>query len=137
MKNLLFILSLIFVVSCNKEETVLVYERIIDGDTFVANGKKIRLWGIDAPEKNEPESFAASLYLETLLEQGELRCEFFNTDKYQRDVMTCYSDGHDIASDLVKMGMARDYKRYSKGYYDAEEKEAKANNRGIWSGRRI
>ena len=116
---------------------VLIYERVIDGDTFVASGKKIRLWGIDAPEKEEPEALTATMYLEVLIEQGELSCSFVNKDKYQRDVMRCFSNGYDIAADMVKQGMATDYKKYSKGYYDVEEKKAKANKLGIWSGNRI
>ena len=42
-------------------------ERVIDGDTFAGSRRKIRLWGIDAPEKDEPEYLAATLYLEVIL----------------------------------------------------------------------
>jgi len=115
----------------NEAET-LQYERVIDGDTFVASGIKIRIWGIDAPEKDHPVSYAATLYLKTILEGGELTCEFVDTDRYQRSVMKCFVDNHDIASDLVRFGMATDFKRYSKGYYDFEETIAKKNSSGIW-----
>lgn len=118
-------------------ESTYIFERVIDGDTFVASGERIRLWGIDAPEKNEPEAYAAKLYLEVLLENGQLACDFLYKDKYQRNVMKCSSNGHDIALDMVKMGMAKDYEKYSKGYYSAAQKEARDARIGIWSGSKI
>ena len=110
-------------------------ERVIDGDTFVASGKKIRLWGIDAPEKDHPVSFASTLFLETLLKQGELECKQIDIDRYKRLVMQCFVDGKDVAADLVRFGLATDYKRYSKGHYNFEEDLARRNESGIWSSR--
>ena len=107
-------------------------ERIIDGDTFVADGIKIRLWGIDAPEKNEELVFASTMYLETLLSQGKVDCKFQHQDRYKRDVMQCFVDGNDIASDMVKFGLAEDYERCSKGHYRFEEDFAKKKRIGIW-----
>lgn len=115
----------------------LSYESVVDGDTFYADGKKIRIWGIDAPEKGEYEYYTATLYLEVLLENKELSCNLMHIDKYKREVMRCYAEGNDIASDLVRMGMAKDYEKYSKGYYEKEEIEARQNKRGIWSGSSI
>jgi endonuclease YncB( thermonuclease family) len=135
-----FLLSFLLVAGCQEissNNQALVYERVVDGDTFIASGKRIRLWGIDAPEKGEPESYAASMYLEVLLEQGNLTCSFKHKDRYDRDVMQCFSNGYDVASDLVKQGMATDYKKYSNGYYSNQEKEAKSKSLGIWSGSRI
>lgn len=133
MKLCLYSLVFLLILACNPiNNDVLVYERVIDGDTFVASGKKIRLWGVDAPEKNKPEGYTASIYLEVLLEQGQLNCKFMYKDRYQRDVMKCFSDGFDIAADLVKMGMAQDYKKYSNGYYSKEEQKAKNSKSGIW-----
>ena len=139
MKNKFLLFVFLFIItSCNENNpNFLTYEKIIDGDTFIASGKKIRLWGIDAPEKGEPESFTASLYLEVLLKQGELICNEMSIDKYKRHVMRCYSGEEDIAASLVKNGMARDYKTYSKGYYEIDEQKAKNNKLGIWSGNRI
>jgi len=107
-------------------------DRVIDGDTFVSNGQKIRLWGIDAPEKEDPYFFASKLYLETILEGAPFSCYYINTDRYKRFVMRCYSGEHDIASDMVRMGLAKDYKKYSKGYYSDDEKFAKENKYGMW-----
>lgn len=122
--------------ACNQSDVAdtnsYAIERIIDGDTFIADGVRIRLWGIDAPEKGEDVSLASTLYLETLLSQGNVDCKFKHKDRYKRDVMQCFVDGHDVASDLVKFGLATDYKRYSKGHYQFEEDLAKRNRVGIW-----
>lgn len=112
---------------------VLVYERTVDGDTFVASGRKIRVWGINAPEKGTPEFFAATLLLESFIKDEKLDCIFIEKDRYQRDVMHCQVDGLDIGSAMVQMGMAKDYKKFSGGYYSREEEEAQDKKRGIWA----
>lgn len=108
-------------------------ERVIDGDTFVSMGKKIRLWGIDAPEKGEDYSLAATLYLEVLLEKSPFSCFYKHTDRYKRLVMQCFSGELDIGEAMVSRGLAKDFTRYSKGYYLETEKEAKELGLGIWS----
>ena len=110
----------------------LQYERVIDGDTFVASGKKIRIWGIDAPEKGESYSLAATMYLEVLLEGGALHCKYINTDKYKRYVMKCSVMNNDIATQLVEKGLASDFSKYSGGHYKEAENTAKDANLGIW-----
>ncbi|MEC8664726.1 MAG: thermonuclease family protein [Pseudomonadota bacterium] len=108
-------------------------ERIVDGDTILASGRKIRLWGIDAPEMDESAGKVAKTFLGSILNNGtELRCKFIEKDKYKRDVMHCTSDGLDIGSMMVQMGMAKDYSRYSGDYYQYEENLAKEKQRGIW-----
>ena len=47
--------------------------------------------------------------------------------------MQCFVDGHDIASDIVRFGMGRDYEAYSKGHYQFDETFAKKNKHGIWA----
>jgi len=136
----LIIIALIFFVSITAHadnELVQTHapvklERVIDGDTIVASGRTIRLWGIDTPEKDEPFFLAAKFFLETLLDEGELRCKFIEKDRYQRSVMHCTVEGRDIGSLMVQMGMAKDYSRYSGDYYQYEEDLAKKEKRGIW-----
>ena len=114
---------------------VMILERVIDGDTIVASGQKIRLWGIDTPEKDEPHFLAAKMLLESLLKDGELSCKFIEEDRYQRSVMHCLIDGLDIGSMMVRVGMAKDYSRYSGDYYQYEENLAKSEKLGIWTER--
>ena len=108
-------------------------ERVIDGDTIVASGLKIRLWGIDTPEKEEPYSLAAKMLLESLLKEGELTCKFIEEDRYKRAVMHCLIDDLDVGSMMVQAGVARDYSRYSGDYYQYEEDRARSMKRGIWN----
>ncbi|MDD3021227.1 MAG: thermonuclease family protein [Alphaproteobacteria bacterium] len=92
----------------------------------------IRVWGIDAPEENDPAYRISGWLLQSLVEGKVLNCRLVSIDKYKRDVMHCRAGDLDIGAVMVKFGMAKDYKRYSAGYYGPEEKEAKANKRGIW-----
>lgn len=111
----------------------LKYERTIDGDTFVAGGRIIRVWGIDAPEKGDVAYKVSMWLLQSLVQDKILNCRFISHDKYKRSVMQCLSGDLDVGSTMVKFGMAKDYKKYSAGYYQSEEKEAKELKRGIWS----
>ncbi len=123
--------------TCLRKQSTSVYqrytlERIVDGDTIVASGEKIRLWGIDTPEKDEPYFLVAKMLLESLLSEGELTCKFVEQDRYQRSVMHCLIDGLDIGSMMVQSGMARDFSKYSGDYYQYEENHAKSQKHGIW-----
>lgn len=108
------------------------FERIVDGDTFIGDGKRIRLWGIDAPEEEDVHYLAAKMFLETMIDHGALTCKVVDVDRYQRDVMHCFIDGLDVGSMMVQMGMAEDFRKYSGGYYQYEEDLAKGEKRGIW-----
>lgn len=107
-------------------------ERVIDGDTIVASGQKIRLWGIDAPEKGHPLYRVATLYLQTILAEGGLSCKFIDMDRYRRSVMQCSVNDADIGAMMVQMGMAKDFIKYSSGYYSNEQNEAQRYGRGLW-----
>lgn len=115
------------------ENVRLQFERVVDGDTFVASGRKIRVWGIDTPERNEIGYQVAGWFLESLIKDRQLSCKLIAKDKYQRDVMQCYCDGVDIGSEMVRFGLARDYKKYSGGFYQREQEAAKKGKRGLWS----
>lgn len=110
----------------------LKFERAIDGDTFVASGHKIRIWGIDTPEKDEVGYLAAKMLLEALLKDGRLLCKSIEKDRYKRDVMYCTIDDLDVGSMMVQAGIAKDYTRYSGGYYRVEQAKAKKEKRGLW-----
>lgn len=110
----------------------MVLERVIDGDTFVASGLKIRLWGIDAPERGEPLYEHSRLVLEHILKSGALSCAPVDRDRYERFVMQCRSDEADIGALMVRAGFARDYARYSKGFYAEEQDAAQSAGAGVW-----
>ena len=52
-----------------------------------------------------------------------LDCHVRDIDRYKRRVAQCFlPDGRDIGALMVASGLARDYTRYSKGYYKKYEK---------------
>lgn len=113
-----------------------------DGDTIEISGRKIRLEGIDAPEGvqrcnrrlfGEWSCGTASTYALIGLVQGRnVACESRGTDKYSRMLGICYVDGRDINAEMVRLGLAWAYVKYSSAYV-AEEAEARAARRGVWT----
>lgn len=118
--------------------------RIVDGDTIVVAGERLRLHGIDAPETDQmflldgkwlPSGIIAAAALETLTAGVTLRCDVIEQDRYGRPVVKCYSpNGVDIGCRLVSAGWALAYRRYSLDYVTAEQ-EARMAKRGLWKGR--
>lgn len=93
--------------------------RVIDGDTFELDGEKIRIWGIDAPEMDEPMGEPAQRFLDQYLQAvGQVNCTGFYLDDHGRTVAQCFSpQGEDIACRIVNEGHARDWPKYSRGHY--------------------
>ena len=90
----------------------------IDGDTLRLDGQRYRLWGVDAPERSEPGAVASKAELADLIEGQRLVCELIDTDRYDRPVVRCdLPDGRDLACELVRLGAAEDWPRYSQGAY--------------------
>jgi endonuclease YncB( thermonuclease family) len=111
--------------------------RVIDGDSLVVAGTEIRLYGIDAPEYRQTCTRAgvawacgreAASALRTMVTGRDLACRARDLDRYDRTVATCRAGELDVGGAMVKGGMAIAY-----GAYDAEEREAKAARRGLWS----
>lgn len=107
---------------------------VIDGDTIELNGERIRLWGIDAPEHNQPDGREATEVLRAFLNVKEIKCESQYYDRYHRSVSVCRAGPIDIGSYMVSTGHAIDYERYSHGYYRLEQETARKEGLGIWAG---
>ena len=94
--------------------------KITDGDTFSLRGtsRRIRVWGLDAPERDEAGGSAATETLRGLISGQTLVCEVRDMDRYGRIVGQCFlSDGRDITAEMIRFGVATEYCRYSGGYY--------------------
>jgi endonuclease YncB( thermonuclease family) len=132
----------------------LVFEgipRVIDGDSLEINNNKIRLFGIDAPEKKQickkpyliisflnfqrdyKCGLMATNQLKKFIDNRMIKCISEIKDRYNRYLSICFLEKKDINSWLVKNGYAVAYKRYSKKYI-LEEQHAKKNKLGIWRG---
>lgn len=93
------------------------YARVIDGDTIEIRETRIRLWGIDAPEINTPRGRLAKKMLYVVINDNEVVCFGTGWDRYKRLVARCYVQNQDIARWMLRFKMAREWCRYSKGYY--------------------
>lgn len=107
---------------------------VIDGDTFQIADKRIRLWGIDAPERAQPLGQVATERLRWLVSDAVVTCYPHDTDKYGRVVAKCSVANRDLGLSMVSAGLALDYTRYSRGYYRYAQEAAKAERLGIWAG---
>lgn len=118
---------------------------VSDGDTITVldstnTQHKIRLSGIDAPEKKQPFGQRSKESLSDLVFNKPVTVETNKRDKYKRNVGKVLVDGVDANLEQVKRGMAWHYKAYEreqpsidrKVYADAES-EAKAARRGLWA----
>lgn len=123
----------------------LIAVRIIDGDTLEMAGQRIRLWGIDAPERGQtcekpsrPMTYQcgqdAAAVLAELTRDRVVTCEQRARDRYGRIVASCHTDAGDLGAAMVRRGWAVAYTRYSRGVYQAEEAAARNERLGIWAG---
>lgn len=113
--------------------------RVIDGDTLDLDGERIRLFGIDAPERGQscgPRACGttATEALADILSAGPVRCTPVSTDRYGRTVARCRAGRLDVNREMVRRGMAWAYRQYSEDYVPAE-KAAKKARVGIWKHR--
>lgn len=91
---------------------------VIDGDTINIGGTRIRLSGIDAPEMDHPYGKSAKRALVNLCKGQEVRAVFDGDLSHDRTVATCYlPDGRDLSAEMVKAGMAIDWRKFSGGKY--------------------
>ena len=110
--------------------------RVTDGDTVVSSeGDRIRLWGIDAPEMNQPYGKEATIALTGLIHGKKLFVEIIDTDRYSRQVARIYTaDGRNINRSLVCLGAAWWYEKYAPKAQDFRncELEARRMKTGLW-----
>ena len=99
--------------------THLFRPRIIDGDTIHHEGQKIRLSGIDAPERRQPYGTEATQALARQLYRGRVTCQLQGKDKYDRNLGMCYVQGRNVNEWMVRNGHAWSY--LTPGYRRQEE----------------
>lgn len=122
-----------------------VVRQVSDGDTLVlqtGEGQlmRVRLAGIDAPEKSQPFGEAAMQALRGRVELQSVRVELRKQDRYGRWVGQLRRDARDINLELLEAGLAWHYKAYEDEQSPAErrryaqaEDRARADGRGLWA----
>ena len=115
--------------------------KIIDGDTIVLNGEKIRFSGIDTPELKQTcmngnqKVFCGMLAKMLLVKKigNEIpQCTREGKDTYKRTLAECFINGESLSVFLVRSGYAFAYRKYSDKFIK-EEEFAKKNKLGMWS----
>ena len=118
--------------------------RVVDGDTLVISGERIRMHGIDAPEskqvcftQTDKQYECGRLATETLrglIQDMKVNCRGNRRDRYGRLIAKCFVRGNDLGEQMVQRGMALAYRKYSRDYVPAEEGARKLKE-GLWGGK--
>lgn len=122
---------------------------VIDGDTIDVANTRIRLGGIDAPERSETCTHSSGAQwscgrwawfeAERLLQGRYLQCADLGARSHARVVARCTLDGEDVAALLIRAGVARVCDRFADAQgvlhtYRTAEAQARAIGRGIFGG---
>lgn len=119
---------------------------VSDGDTVKVlrqdkTLEKIRLLGIDAPEKNQDFGQKSKTALNDKVAGQLVKVEYTKRDRYGRLLAKIWNGTEDVNLSQVKNGFAWHYKHYAKDQgpadaaaYAAAEVEARAKTAGLWAG---
>lgn len=139
--------AVLFALSCQVALANEFQGRIVgvsDGDTItVLDAKnqqhKVRLAGIDAPEKSQAFGQASKKQLSELVFGKAVVVEWQKLDRYGRVVGKVLLDGFDVCLEQIRKGMAWHYKKYAgdqsagdRQTYAAIEAEAREARLGLW-----
>jgi len=138
MIGLIFFVAIYFLAESEREEGFVI--RIIDGDTVeLNNSEKVRLLGINTPEKGEPLYAEAKKRLEQLVlnETVYMEKDKENEDKYGRLLRYVYLGDEMVNLRMIEEGYATVYvikpnDAYKKVFEEAEE-VARISRKGFWS----
>jgi micrococcal nuclease len=113
--------------------------RVIDGDTIdvlVASGRiRVRLQGIDAPERDQPGGRDAQRWLRQRLIDHAVQLEPVSQDRYERMVAIVHAEGRSVNEELLQAGHAWAYRHYlrriDRHFCELEERARRART-GLW-----
>ena len=100
--------------------------RVVDGDTIVHSGERIRVWGLDCPENYTLEGQHATRRARSLIEGNRIIItDRKGTDRYGRTVARVLVQRIsraefftlDFACQMIQSGACREYTRYSHNFY--------------------
>lgn len=117
---------------------------IADGDTLTVLDQdraahKVRLSGIDAPEKSQPFGSRSKQSLSELAYGRTVSVEWQKRDRYRRVVGKVIEGRRDVNLEQVRLGLAWWYRKYQseqtiqdRDRYNQTEAEARTAGRGLW-----
>jgi micrococcal nuclease len=131
------LLIIICFISCTTEQQTGKVVKVVDGDTFdLMSDKKIRIrmFGIDSPERGQAYNVKAKEFTAALIAGKEISVTIHNKDRYGRFVCDVYlDDGTYVNAELVKAGYAWLFTRYSNDEELARlQEDARKSKRGLW-----
>jgi endonuclease YncB( thermonuclease family) len=118
---------------------------ISDGDTITLLTEdkrqiKIRLAGIDTPEKKQAFGTKARDHLASRIFKHDVEVDLRKQDQYGRHLGVIYIGGVDINQSMIQDGYAWFYKHYAKEQpkeealrYAKAEADARSKQRGLWA----
>ena len=138
-KHLLFLLLIALPMATFAQTLTGKVVKIADGDTFtlLVDGHdqyKIRLDGIDCPEKRQNFSKKATQYLSSMIWEQTVTVKVSTKDRYGRYIGKVSTPAiADVNLEMIKAGYAWHYKEYNDDpvYADAEAK-AREQKKGLW-----
>lgn len=127
--------------------------KVADGDTItILSGEqahRVRLSGIDAPEKGQPYGNLSRQNLNRLVHGKAATADCHKVDRYQRKVckvmvqpLDCPTCGHtlDVGLAQITAGLAWWYREYAReqaeedrGRYESGQQEARLRRLGLWA----
>ena len=118
--------------------------RVVDGDTLVVQLStgpiKVRLYGIDAPEHNQPGGFESAATLRSLVAGKQVSLEPVNQDRYSRLVAKVFQGRLNVNAEMVARGEAWVYRRYlakADRPWCGLETDARGRRLGLWKRREV
>lgn len=114
--------------------------KVADGDTFTLNAvgqapRAVRLYGIDAPERDQAYGELATTALVAWIDGREVRVAVEDVDIYGRLVGRVFVNDSNINLAMVEQGHAWWYEQYARDAFELElaEQQARAARRGLWA----
>jgi endonuclease YncB( thermonuclease family) len=145
MKKLILIFILFLSNFANAKTMEGLVVGVADGDTITVldqqkNTYKIRLQGIDAPEKKQAFGEKSKQSLHDLVHSKQVRIEYDKEDKYGRIVGKVTVEDVDVCLQQLVLGMAWHYKKYQneqsvsdRALYSETELKSQSLKLGLWS----
>jgi micrococcal nuclease len=111
--------------------------QVADGDTYeviIADTvTRIRINGIDAPERYMPYSIISRNFLNSKIYRKNVHVKFLQKDIHNRWVADTYLDTLNIGALMIQEGMAWHFKNFSKDQQLSDlELAARKNKVGLW-----
>ncbi|MGH9382943.1 MAG: thermonuclease family protein [Vicinamibacterales bacterium] len=112
---------------------------VIDGDTVdlllpAKRVLRVRLYGVDAPERGEPFSTQARTFTRVLMFSRDVEAVVKDVDAYDRLVARVSVDGKDASAAILAAGLGCTFHRYvSDAGLDLAQARARQGHLGFWA----